>query len=348
MRLKIAASDAAWLVAAGAVAGCGAALLTHWGNPVDGGVSIACFCRDIAGALGLHQIIEFSYLRPEITAIVFGAFASALAQGRFRPTGGSAAIMRFCVGIICSFGVFAFIGCPMRVGLRLAGGDPASIMGLVGLAAGTGMGTLFLRRGFSLGKSAPVAGSNGLLFHAIMAILFILLLVNPAFITQSNERHAPLAAALLAGGAIGVLGQQSKLCFIGGFRNLFLIGDFTLLFGFAATVVSAMIANIFLGQFHWGVHIVGSSDGVWSFVALAVVGIASVFLGGCPFRQLICAAQGDTDAAMSVLGIVIGAAIAYDCGLSFTAGTLDLAGKVAVLGGGAILILIGFLNVRRS
>jgi YedE family putative selenium metabolism protein len=347
MRLKIAASDAAWLAAAGIATGCGAALLTRWGNPVDGGVSIACFCRDIAGALGLHQIIEFSYLRPEIAAIVFGAFASALLRGQFKPTGGSDGIMRFCIGIILSFGVFAFIGCPMRLGLRLAGGDPAALAGCAGLMAGVGAGTVFLRKGFSLGKNAPTGRSNGLLIHALLAFLFILLLINPSFVTQSNERHAPLAAALIVGGAIGALGQQSKICFIGGFRNLFLIGDFTLLCGFVVTVVSAMAANGFLGQFHWGIHIIGSSDGVWSFLALALVGLASVFLGGCPFRQLILAAQGNTDGAMSILGIIAGAAIAYNYGLSFTAGSLDIAGKGAVLGGGAILILFGLVKTRR-
>ncbi|MBN1127447.1 MAG: hypothetical protein JXA71_00570, partial [Chitinispirillaceae bacterium] len=164
MRVKIAASDAAWLAAAGAVTGAGAALLTRLGNPVDGGISIACFLRDCAGALGLHQVIEFSFIRPEITAIAFGAFFSALGTGKFQPTAGSSGFTRFLIGVILSFGVFAFVGCPMRVGLRLAGGDPAALAGLAGLVAGAGLGTLFLVRGFSLGKSLPAARSNGYLF----------------------------------------------------------------------------------------------------------------------------------------------------------------------------------------
>jgi YedE family putative selenium metabolism protein len=124
MRLRIVYSDAAWTAGAGAVAGIGAALLTKLGNPVDGGVSIACFCRDIAGAFGLHQIMEFSYLRPELAAIALGAGAAALIKKGFHPSGGSSTILRFIIGVVLAFGIFAFVGCPMRTGLRLAGGDP--------------------------------------------------------------------------------------------------------------------------------------------------------------------------------------------------------------------------------
>ncbi|MBN2037701.1 MAG: YedE-related selenium metabolism membrane protein [Chitinispirillaceae bacterium] len=340
---RLSMGDTVWLAAAGTVAGVGSAVLSFLGNPVDGGVSVACFLRDIAGAFGLHQVIEFSYLRPEIAAIAFGALIASLFSKGFKPAGGSSPFARFIIGMVLAFGVFAFIGCPMRTGLRLAGGDPGALAGCAGLIAGAYGGTLFLARGFSLGKTAPAGRANGLLFHGVLVLLLVLLVAGSSFLTMSHERHAPLFIALGIGVVIGVLGQQSKLCFIGGFRNLFLIGDFTLLMGFVFLVISAMAANIVLGQMHWGVHIIGSADALWSFLALSVVGLASVLLGGCPFRQLILASQGNTDSAITITGMTAGAAIAYNYGLAFTAGSLDSAGKAAILGGGALLVLFGIL-----
>jgi hypothetical protein len=44
-----------WIVLAGLVFGVLAALMTKWGNPPNMGICVACFIRDITGALGLHQ-----------------------------------------------------------------------------------------------------------------------------------------------------------------------------------------------------------------------------------------------------------------------------------------------------
>ena len=63
---------------AGAVIGALAALLVKFGNPGNMGICVACFTRDIAGALGLHRASVVQYLRPEIGGFVIGAFLSAL------------------------------------------------------------------------------------------------------------------------------------------------------------------------------------------------------------------------------------------------------------------------------
>ena len=187
-----------------------------------------------------------------------------------------------------------------------------------------------------------------MVFHAVFIIVLLLLLAKPAFITLSNQRHAPLVASLAVGAVLGIAGQRSKLCFVGGFRNAFLIGDFTLLMGFVFLVLSALATNLAVGQVHFGVHLIGSDDSLWSFLALCVVGMASVFLGGCPFRQIILASQGNSDSAMTVAGIMAGAAIAYNLDLAFTAGSLDLAGKTTVAAGLAALFIIGFLNMKKT
>ena len=43
------------IILAGGIIGILAALLQYFGNPGNMGISVACFERDIAGALGLHQ-----------------------------------------------------------------------------------------------------------------------------------------------------------------------------------------------------------------------------------------------------------------------------------------------------
>ncbi|MBN1759452.1 MAG: YedE-related selenium metabolism membrane protein [Chitinispirillaceae bacterium] len=344
MRFSINTKDAIWAAGAGSIAGTGSALLTKLGNPVDGGVSVACFCRDIAGSFGLHQTIEFSYLRPELSVIVLSAGITAAVKKQYLPTGGSSSLVRFLIGSILAFGVFAFIGCPMRTGLRLAGGDPSALAGLAGLVTGIGIGTVFLMKGFTLGTASRTTATGGMIIHILSVLLLLLLFIKPPFIILSNQRHAPLVASLAIGAIIGIAGQRNKLCFTGGFRDLFLIGDVTMLTGFVFLLLAALITNITLGQAHFGVHIIGSSDFLWSFLAVCVVGIASTFLGGCPFRQLILASQGNSDSTITLLGIATGAAVAYNLDFAFTAGSLDFNGKIIIGISIVALLLIGFFN----
>ena len=83
-------STRAGIIVVGALIGVGAALLQFFGNPPNMGICVACFERDIAGALGLHRADVVQYLRPEIMGFVLGAFVAALMAGEYKPRGGSA------------------------------------------------------------------------------------------------------------------------------------------------------------------------------------------------------------------------------------------------------------------
>ena len=72
------------MILAGVVVGAAALILTAAGNPKNMGFCIACFERDIAGALGLHGAGKVQYLRPEIPGIVLGAMLSALSFREFK------------------------------------------------------------------------------------------------------------------------------------------------------------------------------------------------------------------------------------------------------------------------
>lgn len=138
----------------GVIVGLAALVLTALGNPANMGFCIACFIRDIAGGLGLHSAEKVQYLRPEIVGLVLGATIAALAGKEFRARAGSAPALRFVLGMIVMVGALAFLGCPLRMVIRLGGGDLTAIAGLVGFAAGIGAGVVFLKKAFRLAAHA--------------------------------------------------------------------------------------------------------------------------------------------------------------------------------------------------
>ena len=69
------------LALAGAICGLVAACLAFLGNPANMAFCIACFIRDTAGALGMHQAEVVQYVRPEIVGLVIGGKKGAVPPG---------------------------------------------------------------------------------------------------------------------------------------------------------------------------------------------------------------------------------------------------------------------------
>ncbi|HOO91305.1 MAG TPA: hypothetical protein PLA74_10825, partial [Syntrophales bacterium] len=78
------------IIGVGIAIGVLAALLQKLGNPGNMGVCVACFERDIAGALSLHRAGVVQYIRPEIIGFVLGSLGAAYLFKEFRPRLGSA------------------------------------------------------------------------------------------------------------------------------------------------------------------------------------------------------------------------------------------------------------------
>jgi YedE family putative selenium metabolism protein len=68
-----------WIILGGLVFGSLGALAVNWGNPNNMGICVACFLRDIAGALKLQANAAVQYMRPEIFGFALGAFGTSLA-----------------------------------------------------------------------------------------------------------------------------------------------------------------------------------------------------------------------------------------------------------------------------
>ena len=111
------------LALAGVVCGLVAACLAFLGNPANMAFCIACFIRDIAGAAKLHTAPIVQYMRPEIAGLIAGAFIISMATGEYRSTAGSSPMIRFLLGIITMIGALVFLGCPLRMVIRMAAGD---------------------------------------------------------------------------------------------------------------------------------------------------------------------------------------------------------------------------------
>ena len=92
------------IIIAGLVIGVISAGLVLLGNPANMGFCIACFVRDISGALGLHQAAAVQYIRPEIIGLVLGSFLMALGTREFSARGGSSPMTRFVLGFFVMIG----------------------------------------------------------------------------------------------------------------------------------------------------------------------------------------------------------------------------------------------------
>ena len=161
-----------WIVViAGAVVGLAAVVLTHLGNPANMGFCIACFLRDITGAVGMHSAAKVQYVRPEIIGLVLGAFVMSVATKEFRAKAGSSPATRFVLGAFVMIGALAFLGCPLRMVIRLGGGDLTAVAGLVGFIAGILVGVVCLKKGFSLGRAYPVRMGEGFVLSGILMAL---------------------------------------------------------------------------------------------------------------------------------------------------------------------------------
>jgi YedE family putative selenium metabolism protein len=349
------------IVLAGAVMGILAPLLERLGNPPNMGVCVACFERDIAGALGLHRSAVVQYLRPEIIAFVLGATIAALLFREFKPRAGSTPIVRYVLGLFAMIGALAFLGCPWRALFRLAGGDLNAILGLAGLAIGVAIGVQFLKAGYSLGRSYRSTTAVGWIMPIIMIGLLLLRIFAPKFSeggaiffseTGPGSMHAPLLISLGAGLIIGFLAQRTRYCTMGSIRDVILMGDTHLISGVGSLVVVAFLSNLILGQVSFGVfgQPVAHSQHLWNFLGMVLAGLAFALAGGCPGRQLFLSGEGDGDAGVFVLGMITGAAFAHNFALAGkpdsvangTVGGISSYGMGALILGLAVCLIVGF------
>jgi hypothetical protein len=167
--------------------------------------------------------------------------------------------------------------------------------------------------------------------------------------------HAALWISLLTGLSVGFIAQRTRMCFVGGWRDLILIRDTHLFSGIAAFFVAALVCNYALGNFssglyHWGFEgqYIAHTHQVWNFWGMTLVGLTATLLGGCPLRQTILSGEGDVDTAMTILGFLTGAAFAHNFLLASGPEGVGEFGPVAVILGLVFSLAIGFLMREKA
>lgn len=352
------------LLIAGGIIGLIAVLLVLLGNPKNMGFCIACFLRDTAGAVSMHQANVVQYIRPEVIGLVLGAFLLSVAKKEFLARGGSSPMIRLVLGAVVMIGALVFLGCPFRMILRMAGGDLSAIVGLIGFIFGIGVGVFFLNRGYSLKRTHTLPTFEGALFPIFQIAMLLLLVISPSFLMFSESgpgsMHAPIAVSLIAGLVVGGLAQRTRLCMAGGIRDVFLFKDWTMLVGIVSIFIFALLGNLVLNQTVGGFFTlsftgqpIAHNDGLWNFLSMCMVGWGSVLLGGCPMRQLVMAGEGNSDSAVTIIGLMLGAGIAHNFKLASAAQTITdgvvtggptVGGKIAVVVGTFILLAVALVN----
>lgn len=358
--MNLSKNEKAMTIIAGVIMGVIGASLVLFGNPKNMGFCIACFLRDTAGGVGLHRAEVVQYIRPEIIGLIFGSLFAALATKEFSPRGGSAPMTRFVLGFFAMIGALMFLGCPFRMILRIASGDLNAIVAFVGFVCGIATGVFFLNRGYSLNRTRKVSKSEGSILPVIALVFLVLLVAAPAFIFFSEKgpgsMHAPLAISLIAGIIVGALAQRTRFCMVGGIRDMILFRENRLLLGFVAVLVSALVMNLIFSAttgtsyFNLGFENqpIAHSDGLWNFLGLYLTGFTCVLLGGCPLRQLILSGEGNTDSAVTILGLFVGAAFAHNFGLAASGDGPTVNGMIAVVIGIVVVAVIALTNLKTA
>lgn len=372
------------IIVTGLIIGVAAVMLTKFGNPKNMGFCIACFIRDIAGTTKLHTAGVVQYLRPEIVGIVLGSAIMAFASGEWRAKAGSSPALRFFLGFMVMVGALIFLGCPLRMVIRMGGGDLNAFVGLAGFVVGILIGVVFLKNGFELKKNYDTANLDGLVLPIALIILFVLFFMawpqlsqyvadvkngvegaknTAAFAISTSgpgSMHAPMFIALVAGLIVGVLAQKSRMCMVGGIRDIVLFKNFNLIIGFVAIFVAVLVGNIVLGNFKGfstQSQPIAHSSQIWNFLGMVIVGWGSCLLGGCPLRQLILAGEGNADSAITALGMLVGAAFAHNFALAggadsvtegvYKVGGIGSNGQMVAIGCLVALLIISVTNINK-
>ncbi|MBU4486194.1 MAG: YedE-related selenium metabolism membrane protein [Candidatus Delongbacteria bacterium] len=354
------------IIIAGSVIGIIAALLQYMGNPPNMGFCIACFERDIAGAIGLHRADVVQYVRPEIIGIMIGALLISMIKGEFRPRGGSSTVIRFFLGAFAMVGALVFLGCPWRAFIRLAGGDWNAVLGILGLIVGIGIGSFFIKKGYSLGRNYSQSKAVGFIMPAFMIVLFLMLVFGFSKLMLSEKgpgsMHASIIISIIAGLIVGGLAQRSRFCTMGSIRDIILVKDFHLISGVAAFTLAVFIMNLILGQFHPGFTLsvtdaagvitskpqaIAHSMHLWNFLGMVLAGLAFSLAGGCPGRQLILTGEGDTDSGIFVLGMIAGAAFSHNFAMASSGKGIGTFGAWGTIIGLVFCLIIAYTMTQK-
>lgn len=333
------------------------AFLSIWGNPINTGICISCFMENFSGAIKLHNNPLMQYIRPEMIFILLGSFISAMVRKEFNTRYSPSILHSFLGGFFMIIGSAVFIGCPIKMLLKLAGGDLNSLAGILGTVVGVYLGIRFIRSNIDTSLFKVVTKrddkSSFIIPFSIIFLLVIYFLKKEIFaesISGAGAEKAPLIYSIPVGLFIGVLAQYSRFCVTGSIRNSIILRRFTGFLALFLLVFSAFLVNLAYKRVNWG--IIGQpgshTDYLWSFLAMLLVGYIAVIIDGCPFRQLVKMGEGDINALVCFLGMVFGSSFVQNFKIFADSSGPTLFGKMGVVSGILIFSFISYSLVLKN
>ena len=258
--------DAKWkLFLSGAIFGLLAMLLAIMGNPGNMAICIACFVRDMAGAMKLHSAEAVQYFRPEIVGFILGSFLISIATKEYKATAGSSPLIRFLLGMMMMIGALVFLGCPLRMLIRMSAGDLNAYVGLIGFAGGI--------RDLALLKDASLISVLGGLFVVMLVYNIATGNFHLSFTGQ------PIAHAQHLWNILGLYVVGFSAVLAGGcpFRQLILTGQGSC--DSAVTFLGMLIGAAVAHNFGLAGGADSVADGVYKVGGIGAAGQAAVLLG---------------------------------------------------------------------
>ena len=234
--------------------------------------------------------------------------------------------------------------------LRLARGDLNALIGLGGFIAGVCGGMFFNKKGFDLGKPQPIVKTEGAILPILGILLFVALIFLPALLNFSEQGfasfRAPIVVSLIGGIVVGGIAFISRFCSVAPVRESIFMKNFGALSVVGGFMVVLIGYNLIFGHFSLGMEATPFShtDVLWNILSMGLVGFVASIAGGCPFRQLVHAGSGNSDAAITVFGMMVGTALVHNFGLaSSVAGIADNA-PVAFVIATVVVLAIAISN----
>jgi YedE family putative selenium metabolism protein len=109
--------------------------------------------------------------------------------------------------------------------------------------------------------------------------------------------------------------------------------------------------NLFItGSFHLGFEgqPIAHTNHLFNFLGLGLVGLTGVLLGGCPIRQTVLSGEGDSDAMIVVLGLIVGTAFAHNFGLAASGDGVPVNGQIATVIGYIVVLALATLITMQA
>ena len=156
---------------------------------------------------------------------------------------------------------------------------------------------------------------------------------------------------------LGNIGAHAAMPVMEGKAVLF--KEFGLLAGFGCILLAVFAGNAIRAavegvpvstyiRFGFAGQPIAHTEWLWNLLGMTVVGWGCTLLGGCPLRQLILTGEGNSDSAITVLGMISGAAAAHTLKTASSADGTGANGPIATIVCLAVILIISVTHLKKE